>query len=206
MKILIACEESQVECLAFRREGHEAYSCDIVPCSGGHPEYHIIDDVMNVINNGWDMMIAHPPCTYMSNAGACRMYPVAGVIDKNRLEKAIEAREFFEKLLYADIHRICVENPRPLKCVGLPQETQRIQPYEYGEPYSKLTYLWLKNLPPLKSTFYVPDYKPYVSCGTSRNKGNPDKQGVSRAGGDKRVRSRSFEGVAYAMAQQWGVL
>lgn len=81
MKILIACEESQVECLAFRKAGHEAYSCDIVPCSGGHPEFHIQDDVLNVIDAGWDMMIAHPPCTYISNAGACRMYPRAGDID-----------------------------------------------------------------------------------------------------------------------------
>lgn len=229
MKVLVACEESQEVCKAFRARGHEAYSCDIQECSGGYPEWHIKGDAMGAINAAkldptcsswltfmtqdgtthliegkWDLIIAHPPCTYMSAAGACRMYPKAGHIDEERFAKAMEAKNFFLALLDADCPRICIENPRPLKCVGLPTETQRIQPYEFGEPWSKLTYLWLKGLPPLVPTQIVSDYKPYVSCGTSRNKGNPDKSGMSRRGGAQKVRSKTFPGIAKAMAEQWG--
>ena len=203
MNVLIACEESQEVCKAFRERGHRAFSCDIQECSGGHPEWHIQDDVLKHLD-GWDLIIAHPPCTYMSGAGACRMYPKAGQIDKERFAKAMEAKEFFMKILTADCQRICIENPRPLKCVELPPPSQSIQPYEYGEPWSKLTYLWLKGLPPLFPTEIVQDYKPYVSCGTSRNKGNKDKSGMSRRGGAQKVRSKTFPGVARAMASQWG--
>ena len=115
-----------------------------------------------------------------------------------------KAKKFFLALLNADCPQICIENPRPLKCVELPTESQRIQPYEYGEPWSKLTYLWLKGLAPLVATEIVKDYKPYVSCGTSRNKGNPDKSGMSRRGGAQKVRSKTFPGIAKAMAEQWG--
>jgi hypothetical protein len=152
----------------------------------------------------WDLIIAHPPCTYMSAAGACRMYPHKGELDEKRFAKAMGAKSFFLALLSADCPRICIENPRPLKCVGLPKESQQIQPYEFGEPWSKLTYLWLKGLPPLMATELVPDHKPYVSCGTSRNKGNPDKAGASRRGGAQKVRSKTFPGIAKAMAEQWG--
>lgn len=152
----------------------------------------------------WDLIIAHPPCTYISAAGACRMYPKAGHIDEGRFEQAMEAKDFFIALYNADCPRICIENPRPLKCVGLPKESQQIQPYEFGEPWSKLTYLWLKGLPPIMATEIVTDHKPYVSCGTSRNKGNPDKAGVSRRGGAQKVRSKTFLGIARAMAEQWG--
>ena len=219
VKILIACEESQTVCTAFRELGYEAYSCDLQEQSGGYPEWHIICDVSDIIDggefqtsdgvthyapNGWDLIIAHPPCTYLSNAGACRMYPTKGNIDPERYEKAMLGRDFFMKLWNADCEHIAIENPRPLKCVELPQETQRIQPYQFGEPWSKMTYLWLKNLPPLAPTQIIEDYKPYVSCGTSRNKGNPDKAGKSRAGGAQKVRSKTFPGIANAMALQWG--
>lgn len=235
MNVLIACEESQEVCKAFRALGHEAYSCDIQPCSGGHPEWHIQGDVIKLIHPDvllcsldpdipdemwgtfrtqdgkihnlpprWDLIIAHPPCTYMSAAGACRMYPQAGHIDEDRFAKAMKAKQFFLALLNANCPRICIENPRPLKCVGLPKESQQIQPYEYGEPWSKLTYLWLKGLPKLVPTKIVEDYKPYVSCGTSRNKGNPDKSGMSRRGGAQKVRSKTFHGIAKAMAEQCG--
>lgn len=197
IRVLIACEESQVECAAFRELGCEAYSCDIDEPSGGHPEWHIQGDVLQILDGGiirtmdgvwhnidrWDLIIAHPPCTYMSNAGACRMYPQKGVVDPARLQKALEAKEFFMRLYNADCAHICIENPRPLKIVELPKETQQIQPYQFGEPYSKLTYLWLKGLPNLIPTNIVTEYKPYISCGTSRNKGNPDKAGFSRKGG-----------------------
>lgn len=228
MKILLACEESQRVCIAFRELGHEAYSCDILEYSGGHPEWHILGDVLKILNpslhtdgntyidfttmdgkshqiDKWDMIIGFPPCTYLTAAGACRMYPKKGKIDPERFEKAMEAKEFFMALYNADCEKIAIENPRPLKCVELPKETQRIQPYQYGEPWSKLTYLWLKGLPLLEPELIVEDYKPYVSCGTSRNKGNPDKAGASRAGGDKIVRSRTFWGIAKAMANQWGL-
>ena len=116
----------------------------------------------------------------------------------------MDAKEFFLRILNADCEKICIENPRPLNIVGLPTESQRIQPYEFGEPWSKLTYLWLKGLPPLMATLIVQDHKPYVSCGTSRNKGNKEKAGHSRAGGAAKVRSKTFPGIAKAMAEQWG--
>lgn len=222
MKVLVACEESQAVCKAFRANGHEAYSCDIIESSGGHPEWHIKQDVLALLNgkckfltmdgkehqfnSKWDLIIAHPPCTYMSNAGACRMYPRKGELDLDRYQKALEAKAFFMAFLNADCPRIAIENPRPLKVVGLPEETQRIQPFQFGEPYSKLTYLWLKNLPPLYPTKILDSYKPYISCGTSHNKGNPEKSGVSRKGGASKVRSKTFPGIAMAMAEQWGVV
>lgn len=221
MKILVACEESQRVCSELRKLGHEAYSCDIQEPSGGHPEWHILGDVLRVLNPNpyiyfctmdgephyipqkWDMIIAHPPCTYMSAAGACRMYPTKGNIDTERYAKAMAAKEFFMQLLNADCEHIAVENPRPLKCVGLPKETQQIQPYQFGEPYSKLTYLWIKGLPKLEPTNILTQYKPYVSCVTSRNKGNQEKLGASRAGGAAKARSKTFPGIAKAMAEQW---
>ena len=221
MKVLIACEESQTVAKAFRARGHEAFSADIQLCGGGCPQWHIHGDVIPYINgdctlqteNGdvhtiagqWDLLIAHPPCTYMSGAGACRMYPEAGKPpDAERLKKALSAREFFFAFVNAACEHIAIENPRPLSIVGLPEESQQIQPFQFGEPYSKLTYLWLKNLPPLKYTKVIEVYKPYVSCGTSRNKGKTDKSGVSRAGGAAKIRSKTFPGIAEAMADQWG--
>lgn len=203
MRILVACEESQTETIEFRRLGHEAYSCDIQHCSGGHPEWHIQADALELLKIKWDMIIAHPPCTYLSNAGACRMYPHKGHIDEGRLAKAMEAREFFMRFYEVDCLRIAIENPRPLRIVDLPPESQRIQPYQFGEPWSKLTYLWLKGLPPLMSTCLVENHRPYVSCGTSRNKGRTDKAGASRSGGAQKVRSKAFVGIARAMAEQW---
>ena len=161
-------------------------------------------DVLELLKMRWDMIIAHPPCTYLSNAGACRMYPKRGQIDPKRYAQALVAKEFFLRFYEADCPRIAIENPRPLKVVGLPEESQKIQPYEYGEPWSKLTYLWLKGLPPLMPTDILTDHKPYVSCGTSRNKGNKEKSGVSRAGGAQKIRSKTFPGIARAMAEQWG--
>lgn len=204
MRVLVACEESQEVCKAFRARGHEAYSCDIQPCSGGHPEWHLQVDALEMLKLRWDLIIAHPPCTYMSNAGAVRMYPHKGVVDTQRLAKAMEAKEFFLRFFRADCPRIAIENPRSLKVVGLPDASQSIQPYWFGEPWSKLTCLWLKGLPPLIPTEVLQYHKPYVSCGTSRNKGNPEKSGMSRAGGAQKVRSKTFPGIAKAMAEQWG--
>ena len=159
MKVLIACEESQRVCMAFREKGHEAYSADIQEPSGGHPEWHILGDVLPFINGNckfktmdgkehqiegeWDLLIAHPPCTYLSNAGAVRMR-VNGEIVKERYEKAMEAKKFFMKFYNASCKMIAIENPTPMKIVGLPEYTQAIQPYQFGHPYSKRTCLWLK--------------------------------------------------------------
>jgi hypothetical protein len=206
MNVLIACEESQAVCKAFRERGHNAFSCDLVPCTGGHPEWHIQGDVLPLLNDKWDLIIAHPPCTYMSKAGARWMYPTAGNISQERLAKAMKAKEFFMAILNADCDRIAIENPRPLKVVDLPKPTQVIQPYQFGHPYSKATCLWLKGLPPLEPTEVLTEYKPYcpsntggVTRGQSYNKG-----GAIRAADDAVNRSKTFDGIARAMAEQWG--
>jgi hypothetical protein len=161
-----------------------------------------MDGVTHTVDK-WDLIIAHPPCTYISNAGACRLYPRKGQLDQERYHKGLEAKDFFLKLYNADCEHICVENPIPSKVFELPPYTQTIQPYEYGEPYSKKTCLWLKGLPKLKPTNVLTEYKPYVSCGTSHNKGNKDKAGVSRSGGAAKVRSKTFVGIANAIAEQF---
>ena len=202
MKVLVACEESQEVCKAFRKLGHKAYSCDILECSGGHPEWHIQGDVLEQLDKGWDLMIAHPPCTYMSKAGARFMYPTAGNVNQDRLKLALESKEFFMKLLNANIPLIAVENPTPLKIVGLPKETQVIQPYQFGHKFSKRTLLWLKGLPKLKPTEIVKDFTPFLPSNTggfSRGKGG--SRGVAHNSKDA---SKTFKGIAQAMAEQWG--
>lgn len=204
MKVLVGCEESQAVCIAFRKLGHEAYSCDLQECSGGHPEWHLQMDVFaatELIKP--KLFIGHPPCTYLSNAGACRMYPSKGIIDNNRLALAMEAKEFFMRLLQLDIQMICLENPLPLSIVKLPKATQEIQPYQFGHPYSKRTLLWLKGLPKLKHTKVLSEFKPYIRSNTSKNKGK--FKGVKFANSAKE-RSKTFTGIAYAMATQWGCL
>ena len=148
MKILVACEESQVVTIELRKLGHEAYSCDIIECSGGHPEWHIQDDVLKHLNDGWDMMIAHPPCTYLSNAGATHLY-LKGVLNQERYKKGLEAKDFFMKLFNANCKYICVENPTPSKIYELPTYTQAIHPYYFGDNFKKRACLWIKGLPKL---------------------------------------------------------
>lgn len=202
MRVLVACEESQTVANAFRKRGHEAYSCDILDCSGGHPEYHIKADALEILKMKWDLIIAHPPCTYMSKAGARWMYPRAGEVDERRLEMAMKARDFFQKFLNADCKRICVENPRPLKIVGLPEPTQIIQPFQFGHPYSKATLLWLRGLQPLKPTKILTEYKPFLPSNTGAFlRGGGGSRGIAH---DAKTASKTFEGVAEAMAQQWG--
>lgn len=147
MKILVACEESQAVANELRRLGHEAYSCDVQDCSGGHPEYHIKGDARELLKEKWDMIVSFPPCTYMTNASAVRMR-VKGEIQPERYAKAMEAKDFFMAFYNADCPRIAIENPVPMRLIGLPPYTQIIQPYEHGHPYSKRTCLWLKGLPP----------------------------------------------------------
>lgn len=202
MKVLVACEESQAVCKAFREQGHEAYSCDLEQCSGGHPEWHIQCDALELLKLKWDLIIAHPPCTYLTNAGAVRMR-VNGEIVPERYQKAMEAKAFFLKFLNAECQRIAMENPVPMAIVGLPPYTQIIQPYQFGHPYSKRTCLWLKGLPPLVPTELVEHYEPYVNGGSKDANGNY-RRFTGRNERDQKTRSKTFPGIARAMAQQWG--
>ena len=222
MKVLIACEESQTECKAFRELGHEAYSCDLQEPSGNHPEWHILGDASNILAGGgittldgkeheidkWDLLIAHPPCTYLSNAGAARLFRIFDGkhwAEVERLNKGFDAKEFFFKFMNACIDKVCVENPIPSNIFRLPPYTQVIQPYEYGHPYSKKTCLWLKGLPKLQPTEIVKPICSWVGAGSKRADGSPrENQGLTFR--DSKRRSKSFEGIARAMAEQWGGL
>lgn len=218
MNILVACEESQEVCKAFRAKGHRAFSCDVEPCSGGHPEWHVQGDVIPLINGDctfqtadththtqrgqWDMIVAFPPCTYMTNASAVRMR-VKGEIVQARYEKAMEAKAFFMRFYEADCPRVAIENPVPMKIVGLPPYSQTIQPYEHGHPYSKKTCLWLRGLPPIMATDIVSEHEPYVNGGCKDAHGNY-RRFQGRKERDPKTRSKTFPGIARAMAEQWG--
>ena len=222
MKILVACEESQAVTIELRRLGHEAYSCDIQECSGGHPEWHIKGDVLPLLNGDcefntmggerhsiagrWDMIIAFPPCTYLSNAGACRLYPKKGQLDMERYQKGLQAKAFFLRFLNADCPRVAVENPVSSSLFEMPRHTQEIQPYQFNDdgthPYTKKTRLWLRGLPLLVPT--TPGCKPagpYVPAGTGRK--NREKYGAAKRGEDAKNRAKTFSGIARAMAEQW---
>jgi len=192
MKILIACEYSGVVRDAFIKSGHDAMSCDILPTDTPGPHYQ--GDVMDIINDGWDLMIAHPPCTYLSNAGARFLYP-KGVLNQDRLQKGMEAKKFFMALINAPIPKICVENPIASTIYDLPKYTQYIEPYEFGHPFKKRTCLWLKDLPPLMATMLVCKTESTKIPGNWFNKGGKDRQ---------KNRAKTFQGIADAMAQQWG--
>lgn len=209
MRVLVACEESQAVAIEFRKLGHESYSCDIELCSGGHPEWHIQQDVLPLINGYckfktvdgieheidsiWDMILAFPPCTYLSNAGAKHLFR-GGQINQDRYQKGLEAKEFFLAFLNADCPKIAVENPVSSRIYEMPPYTQEIQPWQFGHPVQKKTRLWLKGLPPLIPTQIV---EPQCGChkaGTWFMKGGRDRQ---------KNRAKTFIGVAQAMATQW---
>lgn len=216
MKVLIACEESQEVCKAFRALGHEAYSCDIQEPSGGHPEWHILGDALKAIEGGqvttmdgqthdvgrWDLLIAHPPCTYLSNAGANRLR-INGEIQPERMEKAQAAREVFMAFLEADVDRICVENPIPGKIHALPPYTQKIQPCMFGEPWLKTTCLWIKNLPILLATDCVIPTGKWVET-TPHGRAAFPGEWAKKGKRNPKQRSKTFPGIARAMAEQWG--
>jgi hypothetical protein len=192
MKILIACEYSGIVRDAFAAKGWDAWSCDIIPTEG-NPAKHYCGDVFDIIDGDWDMMIAHPPCTYLSNAGARHLYP-KGVLNKERYDKGIVAKDFFMRLYNAKIPHICVENPVPSKIYNLPPYSQIIQPYYFGEPIMKATCLRLKNLPKLTSTKVLHKPQSTKIAGNWFNKGGKDRQ---------KNRAKFFIGVAEAMAEQW---
>lgn len=204
MKILVACEESQAVCNAFRALGHEAFSCDMLPASGGHPEWHIQGDVLQQLGKDWDMIIAFPPCTYISNAGAARLYPTKGVLNEERYIKGLQGKEFFMKFYNANCPKIVIENPTPTLVFRMPRYDQVIQPYEYGHPFSKRTCLWLKGVPKLQSTNILTEYVSWVSGGSKDSKGLPRKNKGTKIR-DSIRRSKTFQGIADAMASQWGL-
>lgn len=193
-KVLVACEESQAVTLAMRSLGIEAWSCDIEPCSGGHPEWHVQGDVLEILDRGWSLMIAHPPCTYLSNAGAKHLYK-GGVLNQDRYTIGLVAKDFFLALLNSNIPHVCVENPIPSTVFELPKYSQIIQPYQHGHPYQKKTCLWLRGLPLLEPSCVVAMTESTRVAGNWFNTGGRDRQ---------KNRSKTFPGIAQAMAQQWG--
>lgn len=214
MRVLVACEESQEVCKAFRAKGHEAYSCDIQDCSGGHPEWHIKGDALEIVRGGWDLIIAHPPCTYLSNLGANHLYMGDETIvrpkglfpydefrlmNEKRIRQGIKARDFFLAMLNAPCDKVAVENPVPSNLWELPEPSQCIQPFMFGDPYKKKTYLWLKGLQPLKESNLVEPTGLWVDGGHA-------KQTKMQTFGfrDSKKRSKTFPGIAKAMAEQWG--
>lgn len=201
-QVLVACERSQVVCMAFRALGIEAYSNDILPCIGGHPEWHIQADAREVIDGNyffrtqsgmtvqvsgqWGLIIAHPPCTMLTHASAGAL--AAG---KHTKVDVLLAANFFLTMLAAPADMVCVENPAPLRVANLPAYTQIVNPHQFGHPYSKRACLWLRNLPPLvPMSGYFVEYKQWIKhCSHTMTK-----------------RARTFEGIAEAMAVQWGSL
>ncbi len=217
MKVLIACEESQRVCTEFRRLGHEAYSCDIEPCSGGNPEWHIQADVLPLLNGNcefetadgtvhrvggkWDMIIAFPPCTYLTSAGN-RWFNAARYGEKavKRHRDREDAVRFFMKFAEADCGKVAIENPLGVMSTAYRRPDQIIQPYMFGDAFEKRTCLWLRGLPLLLPTNVVaaPPRQVFSS-------GRTLPSWYSNCGGNRaRERSRTFPGIAKAMAEQWG--
>lgn len=193
MKLLVACEFSQVVTQAFRNEGHEAYSCDILPTQG-NPNWHIQDDVMNHLEDGWDLMIGHPSCQYLCNSGVHLLHK-----DESRWGELKKASEFFKSLLNCGIDKICIENPIPHRYGELPKYTQIIHPWQFGEDASKSTCLWLKNLPKLIPTNIIKKERYSNQTPSGQNNLPPGKDRW-------KIRSRTYQGIAVAMANQWGNL
>ncbi len=204
MKVLVACEESQTVCKAFRRRGHEAYSCDIQECSGGHPEWHIQGDVLPLLKEKWDLIIAHPPCQFLTNTGN----PYLNV--EKWGEKAIQrakdrekAFEFFMQFANANCDKICIENPIGYPNTHYRKPNQIIQPWQFGHPFTKATCLWLKGLEPLKH--FVTE-KP-KNCKSYAYETMIDERGKTISWNSelsRKLRSKTFDGIAEAMAEQWG--
>ena len=212
MKVLIACEESQIVCKEFREKGHEAYSCDIQNCSGNFPQWHIKDNVFNIINDSWDIMIAFPPCTHLAVSGA------AWFEKKKKDGRQKEGIDFFLKLANSNINKICLENPVGIMSNIYKKPDQIIQPYYFGDSFSKKTCLWLKNLPKL---YHNKNINLFDNKITHVDKGEffywIDKKGKNKKQplwyyqafiNNKKerslIRSKTFPGIAKAMAIQWG--
>lgn len=206
MKALIACEESQSITKEFRALGYEAYSCDILPCSGGHPEWHIQGDAIEQAYSGkYDLMIAHPPCTYLAVSGARWMYNKDGSINQDRFEKQKEALFFVKQLLDAPIKHIAVENPVSVISSQIRKPDDIIQPWQFGDKATKTTCLWTKNLPKLSPTNIVSKGKRTVfKSGKSHPKWYADALAKAKTPEERRtLRSKTFQGMAKAIATQY---
>lgn len=221
MKVLVACEESQRVCIAFREKGHEAYSCDVLECSGGHPEWHIMQDVIPLLNGNcefetvdgtkhkiegkWDLIIAHPPCTYLTVTGN-RWFNVERYGDKalQRKKDRKEAIEFFMEIANADCEKIVIENPIGVISTVWRKPDQIIQPYLFGDSFEKKTCLWIKGVEPLKATDEVkPPDRVKFDSGKTMPKWYADLWHLPREE-RSRLRSKTFPGFAKTMAEQWG--
>lgn len=216
MKILVACEESQAVTKAFRKLGYEAFSCDLLPCSGGHPEWHYQQDIFEVIDKGWDLMIAHPPCTFLAGSGVQwlsnpedkhlpfeerrphHLYP-------NRRQDMLDSIEFVKKLYNSDIVHVAIENPIGLLSSRWQKPDQIIQPYMFGDEATKSTCLWLKNLPKLQPTNIVGKGERTVfASGKSHPKWYADALKNAKTKEERQnLRSKTFQGIADAMANQY---
>lgn len=216
MKVLVACEESQEVCKAFRSLGHEAYSCDIQEPSGGHQEWHILGDALKAIEGGqvttmdgqvhdvgrWDMIIAFPPCTKTSNAGARHLYK-GGMLNLSRYYEGLCGKALFLAIWAADCDKVIIENPTPSKVFEYPEPTQAIQPYQYGHPFSKKTLLWERGVQPLDPTNIVEPIATWCPSGSYSHKHGEQHKGMFTTDRAKN-RAKTFPGIAKAMAEQWG--
>ena len=225
MNVLVACEESQRVCMAFRKKGHNAFSCDILPCSGGHPEWHIEKDVLKVLNpendgemeaisfwtmddeihivEKWDLIIAHPPCTYLTLAGNKWFKPEFAGRFPDRQKQRKEATDFFMAIANADCDKIAIENPVGVMSSKWRKPDQYIEPYMFGDPEKKKTGLWLKGLPLLKPTNIVEPVIIHCKSGANEPRWHMETMHLPKEE-RSRVRSQTFPGIAKAFAEQWG--
>lgn len=209
-KILVACEESQAITKAFRKLGFEAYSCDLLPCSGGNPEWHIQGDAIEEAYSGkYDMMVAHPPCTYLAVSGARWLYNKDGTKNEERYKNQAEALDFVQQLMDAPIEHIAIENPISVISSHIRKPDQIVHPYMFGDKASKSTCLWLKNLPKLEPTNIVEKgefieftskkgikkRQPRWYYEALRNAKTPEER--------RTLRSKTFQGMADAISKQW---
>ncbi len=216
-RVLVACEESQATTKAFRELGYDAFSCDLLPCSGGHPEWHFQCDVFEVINQGWDLMVAHPPCTFLAGSGVQWLsHPDDKLLPFNdrrphpkypdRRSDMLDSVEFVKALYGADIEHIAIENPVGLLSSRWRKPDQIVQPYMFGDEATKTTCLWLKNLPLLEATDIVGKGERTVfASGKSHPKWYADTLKNAKTKEERQtLRSKTFEGMAKAFASQWG--
>ena len=210
MRILVACEESQAVTKEFRAKGHEAFSCDIMECSGGHPEWHLQQDVTELLKQKWDMIIAFPPCTYLTNAGMCNMTRKNSdnAYRANRIKKRDEAYDFFMLIYNSKCEKIAIENPVGFINSHFRKPDQIIYPYQFGHNVNKRTCLWLKGLPKLEPTNIVDKGDVTIWEGTGKSISVWYKETLKEAKGDlkllSKIRSKTFDGIADAMTEQWG--
>lgn len=197
MRVLIACEESQSVCKEFRRLGHEAYSCDILPCSGGHPEWHLQQDIVPLLKEDWDMIIAFPPCTHLAVSGAAWFKEK---IADGRQQQGID---FFMLFANCKCPKVAIENPIGIMSTKWRKPNQIIHPWMFGNKASKATCLWLKELPELVPTDIVEKEEYNIHNGKKYNKWLDDTWGLPPEERSK-ARSKTFPGIAKAMAEQWG--